>query len=60
MCLQRIYFGNWLRDYSQAIDIASLKKTDVQTCVLSPLSFSATLPQAPSPLLEARRKDLII
>ncbi|KAL7416920.1 heterokaryon incompatibility protein Het-C-domain-containing protein [Mrakia frigida] len=29
--IKRVYFGNWLRDYSQAIDIASLKKTNVQS-----------------------------
>ncbi|KAF8068741.1 heterokaryon incompatibility protein HET-C [Lyophyllum atratum] len=29
--IKRVYFGNWLRDYSQAIDIASLKKMPLQT-----------------------------
>ncbi|KIM46972.1 hypothetical protein M413DRAFT_440527 [Hebeloma cylindrosporum] len=29
--IKRVYFGNWLRDYSQAIVIASLKKLQVQT-----------------------------
>ncbi|KAG8699719.1 hypothetical protein FRC09_006416, partial [Ceratobasidium sp. 395] len=24
--IKRVYFGNWLRDYSQAMDIAGLKK----------------------------------
>jgi hypothetical protein len=28
--IKRVYFGNWLRDYSQAVDIASLKKLQVQ------------------------------
>lgn len=37
------YFGNWLRDYSQAIDIAALKKTNVQTIInlLMALGFMA-------------------
>lgn len=26
MAIKRVYFGNWLRDYSQAIDIATLKQ----------------------------------
>lgn len=25
MAIKRVYFGNWLRDYSQAIDVGSLK-----------------------------------
>ncbi|KDR80036.1 hypothetical protein GALMADRAFT_242249 [Galerina marginata CBS 339.88] len=29
--IKRVYFGNWLRDYSQAVDIASLKKLQLQT-----------------------------
>ncbi|KAG2341613.1 Het-C-domain-containing protein [Suillus weaverae] len=29
--IKRIYFGNWLRDYSQAVDIGSLKKVNMQT-----------------------------
>ncbi|KAF5381282.1 hypothetical protein D9615_008357 [Tricholomella constricta] len=29
--IKRVYFGNWLRDYSQAIDIATLKKMPQQT-----------------------------
>ncbi|KAF8586868.1 Het-C-domain-containing protein [Ramaria rubella] len=28
---KRVYFGNWLRDYSQAVDIAGLKKLQIQT-----------------------------
>ncbi|KAF9022321.1 Het-C-domain-containing protein [Hymenopellis radicata] len=31
--IKRIYFGNWLRDYSQAVDIAGLKKLPLQTIV---------------------------
>lgn len=31
--IKRIYFGNWLRDYSQAVDIASLKKVQLQTII---------------------------
>ncbi|CAK5262127.1 unnamed protein product [Mycena citricolor] len=29
--VKRVYFGNWLRDYSQAVDIATLKKVQLQT-----------------------------
>ncbi|EIW78541.1 Het-C-domain-containing protein [Coniophora puteana RWD-64-598 SS2] len=29
--IKRIYFGNWLRDYSQAVDIGALKKVQIQT-----------------------------
>jgi hypothetical protein len=29
--VKRVYFGNWLRDYSQAVDTAGLKKTNLQT-----------------------------
>lgn len=25
MMIKRVYFGNWLRDYSQAVDVGSLK-----------------------------------
>ncbi|PPQ86627.1 hypothetical protein CVT25_006811 [Psilocybe cyanescens] len=31
--VKRVYFGNWLRDYSQAVDIASLKKLQLQTII---------------------------
>ncbi|KAF4618696.1 hypothetical protein D9613_010141 [Agrocybe pediades] len=31
--IKRVYFGNWLRDYSQAVDIASLKKVQLQTII---------------------------
>ncbi|KAF7360302.1 hypothetical protein MVEN_00759700 [Mycena venus] len=31
--IKRVYFGNWLRDYSQAVDIATLKKVPVQTVI---------------------------
>ncbi|KAI0819917.1 Het-C-domain-containing protein [Trametes gibbosa] len=29
--IKRVYFGNWLRDYSQAIDVAGLQKLQIQT-----------------------------
>ncbi|KIY69310.1 Het-C-domain-containing protein [Cylindrobasidium torrendii FP15055 ss-10] len=29
--IKRVYFGNWLRDYSQAVDVAALKKLPLQT-----------------------------
>lgn len=28
--VQRVYFGNWLRDYSQAVDIGTLKYVSVE------------------------------
>lgn len=31
--IKRVYFGNWLRDYSQAMDIAALKKVPQQTII---------------------------
>ncbi|KAF8965033.1 heterokaryon incompatibility protein Het-C-domain-containing protein [Flammula alnicola] len=31
--VKRVYFGNWLRDYSQAVDVASLKKLQLQTII---------------------------
>ena len=31
MMIKRVYFGNWLRDYSQALDTATLKKTQAET-----------------------------
>ncbi|KAI0703749.1 heterokaryon incompatibility protein Het-C-domain-containing protein [Cytidiella melzeri] len=29
--IKRVYFGNWLRDYSQAVDVAGLQKLPLQT-----------------------------
>ncbi|KAJ3040862.1 hypothetical protein HDV00_010322 [Rhizophlyctis rosea] len=29
--IKRVYFGNWLRDYSQAIDVGALSKVNKQT-----------------------------
>ncbi|KAF9268848.1 Het-C-domain-containing protein [Marasmius fiardii PR-910] len=31
--IKRVYFGNWLRDYSQAVDIAGLSKLPLQTII---------------------------
>ena len=31
MAIKRIYFGNWLRDYSQAIDVGALKNVEAGT-----------------------------
>ena len=44
MMIKRVYFGNWLRDYSQAMDVGSLKGVQAGTIrilvwVLSFLSF---------------------
>ncbi|KAG5645343.1 hypothetical protein DXG03_006405 [Asterophora parasitica] len=32
--VKKVYFGNWLRDYSQALDIAGLNKLTAETLVL--------------------------
>ncbi|ETW86830.1 hypothetical protein HETIRDRAFT_121390 [Heterobasidion irregulare TC 32-1] len=32
--VKKVYFGNWLRDYSQAMDIAGLQKLSADTLVL--------------------------
>src|SRR5690554_130520 len=39
--IRRVYFGNWLRDYSQALDTATLVKCDKNTirCLVWVLSF---------------------
>ncbi|KAG7099815.1 hypothetical protein E1B28_001626 [Marasmius oreades] len=39
--VKKVYFGNWLRDYSQAMDIAGLKKLSSETLllILSVLGF---------------------
>lgn len=44
MNIRRVYFGNWLRDYSQALDVGTLKSVNKDTIrvlvwVLSFLSF---------------------
>ena len=44
MMVKRVYFGNWLRDYSQAMDVGTLKSIQADTIrilvwVLSFLSF---------------------
>lgn len=31
MLVKRTYFGNWLRDYSQAVDVGSLKGVNAPT-----------------------------
>jgi hypothetical protein len=42
--VQRVYFGNWLRDYSQAVDVGTLKYVSAEAIrillwVLGFLSF---------------------
>ncbi len=31
LMIGRVYFGNWLRDYSQAVDVGSLKGINAAT-----------------------------
>ncbi|RFU74362.1 hypothetical protein TARUN_7885 [Trichoderma arundinaceum] len=42
--ISRVYFGNWLRDYSQAVDVATVKMVSAEAirlllCVLGFMSF---------------------
>jgi hypothetical protein len=39
--IRRVYFGNWLRDYSQALDVGTLKSVPKDTirCLVWVLSF---------------------
>lgn len=41
MMVARTYFGNWLRDYSQAIDVGSVKGVNAATIriLVRPLLF---------------------
>ncbi|KAI1749605.1 NIMA-interacting protein tinc [Xylaria castorea] len=44
MMVSRVYFGNWLRDYSQAIDVGTVKAVSAEAirlllCVLGFMSF---------------------
>ena len=44
MMVSRVYFGNWLRDYSQAIDVGTVKSVSAEAirlllCVLGFLTF---------------------
>ncbi|KAI2614929.1 Het-C-domain-containing protein [Hypoxylon sp. NC1633] len=44
LMVSRVYFGNWLRDYSQAIDVGTVKSVSAEAirlllCVLGFLSF---------------------
>lgn len=44
LMVSRTYFGNWLRDYSQAIDVGSVKSVSAEAirlllCVLGFLTF---------------------
>jgi len=43
MLIKRTYFGNWLRDYSQAVDVGSLKGANAETIriLIWVLSFMA-------------------
>ncbi len=39
--VSRVYFGNWLRDYSQAIDVGSVKSVSAEAIrlILSVVGF---------------------
>lgn len=44
LAVSRVYFGNWLRDYSQAIDVGTVKSVSAEAirlllCVLGFLTF---------------------
>lgn len=38
MDVKRVYFGNWLRDYSQAIDVGTVKAVSSEVSLLLPVS----------------------
>ena len=42
MMIKRVYFGNWLRDYSQAVDVGSLKGVSAPTIRILVLFSEAT------------------
>lgn len=46
MLIKRTYFGNWLRDYSQAVDVGSLKGVNGATIRIL-VSGSGPGPQSP-------------
>lgn len=44
LMVSRVYFGNWLRDYSQAIDVGTVKSVSAEAirlllCILGFLTF---------------------
>jgi hypothetical protein len=53
MMVKRTYFGNWLRDYSQAVDIGSLKTVNAETIRI--LVFIGLLSQLRKLLLTSGR-----
>ncbi|EED83141.1 predicted protein [Postia placenta Mad-698-R] len=40
--IKRVYFGNWLRDYSQAVDVAGLSKLQFQSLGYATEEFEVT------------------
>jgi hypothetical protein len=46
LMVSRAYFGNWLRDYSQAVDVGSLKGVNAATIRIL---VSAQRPNGPIP-----------
>lgn len=46
MLIKRTYFGNWLRDYSQAVDVGSLKGVNAATIRILVSSSSPRTPAA--------------
>jgi hypothetical protein len=57
MMVKRVYFGNWLRDYSQAVDVGSLKGVSAPTIRIL-VYISGASPTLPSDLLYAILKRL--
>jgi hypothetical protein len=48
MLIKRTYFGNWLRDYSQAVDIGSLKGVNAETIRILVRTRARCAKQCPS------------
>jgi hypothetical protein len=53
MMVKRAYFGNWLRDYSQAVDVGSLKGVNAPT-----IRILVMQSQGMSRLFELKFQDL--
>lgn len=50
MMIKRVYFGNWLRDYSQAMDVGSLKGVQAGTGIYLFGSISPFFLMFPGPI----------
>ena len=58
MMVKRVYFGNWLRDYSQAVDVGTLKGVQGETMYGAPHSTKGWQSSLHSRLEEICQNDL--